>query len=235
MFFSKRLGLLFVAAPKTGSTSVEAYLLQIDPEGERFKITLGDQIIDSRHVASPSLGHATASELRQVLGPRAYESLNTFGFVRHPFEKLVSTYFFLQQGSFRSALKVRSSKNRWGIMLRQLSGFSLARMLPFWLWARIWPMKKCSDYFVDDTGTLIVDYLGCTDRLGEDLDLILQAMGISPSSEVVPHINRSKHSNARNYIGAGGLRRHLERKYREDIALFELVRDGYFKRGRAVG
>lgn len=230
MFYSEKLGLLFIAAPKTGSTSVEAFLLKIDPMGERFRITLADRIIDSRHVKTPSLGHATSREFRRLLGPQHYNSLRTFGFVRHPFEKLVSTYFFIRQSSISSATKVRSPKNRWAIMARQILGILLARLLPFWLWARFWPMKKCSDYFLDDDGNLNVDYLGFTSRLSEDLVLILQDIGYQHTNDAVPHANQSKHSTALEYIGSGRLRRYLQRRYQDDLALCELVKDRFFRR-----
>lgn len=86
--------MLFIACPKTGSTSVEASHLQLDPEGERFRISLADRVIDSSMVETDSLAHATAIEFRQVLGDDHFRRMRAIGYVRESIEKLVACYHF---------------------------------------------------------------------------------------------------------------------------------------------
>ena len=236
MFFSKRFGLLFIASPKTGSTSVELYLKELDPEGERFKTTLPERVIDSGFVKTPSLGHATASEFKEVLGEIHYSELSTFRFVRDPLDKLVSTYFFKKQGSVWKALRHTKGSRRFRVALRTAWGVILARLLPFSLWVRIWPMKRCSDYFLDHEGNLLVNYLGSTERLNQDLLVILRELGIQPPAQVsVPRANASRHSVKEDYIGSEGLESFLKRKYLADIKLCELVRDGVWVNTKGAG
>ena len=139
MFYSVKLNILFIAAPKTGSTSVENFLLQLDPGGERFKITLPDRVLDSSQVKSASLGHATARELRQILGTERYESMTRIGFVRHPVEKMVSAYHFTRGSSLSSVFRIKSAKSKWPLVGKRIVALLAARAMPFEIWARAYP------------------------------------------------------------------------------------------------
>ena len=221
MFYSSRHNLLFIAAPKTGSTSVEDCLLKLDPDGQRFRITLPERTIDSSQVRY-SLGHATASELRQLLGAERYDSMITVGFVRHPIEKLMSAYHFSRGRKLAHVIGVRTAKSKWALASKRVIAILMARILPFPVWSRIYPMKRCSDYFLDDSGALIVKYLGNTNRLANDLKQILRMEGIEIAEVEVPHLNRSNHGGqCTTALGTG----FLETKYADDIKLFELVKD----------
>lgn len=228
MFYSKRLKLLFIACPKTGSTSVAEHLLSLDPAGERFRITLENGIVDSSSVKSESLGHATAAEFRAALGASHYDSLQTFGFVRDPIEKLVSAYFFTRGRSVASAFKMRKKQARGRLVTKRIAARVAAKLLPFSVWAAIFPMKKCSSYFLDDSGRIVVDFLGATHRLNEDLNSILADAGIEAEKESVPHINQSVHDRTKDYLVRDGfLYRYLCRRYATDLELFLLVKDAY--------
>jgi hypothetical protein len=225
MYFSKRLNLLFIAAPKSGSTTVENTLLTIDPNGERFRITLEDREIDSSSVAADSLGHATALELRKSLGADRYNSLRTFGFVRHPIERLSSTYFFTRQRTFQRIFrrKARSKLQLFSVIAKGIVTTLFAKGLPFSLWAFLFPMKKCSDYFLDDSGRIIVDILGSTDRLSEDLKDILAELDIPANNLDVPHLNKSIRSRGPTSIRPAMLYNFLAKRYADDIFLYSLV------------
>jgi hypothetical protein len=207
---------------------VQSILQELDPQGERFKIRLDDRTIDSSCVESDSLGHATAVEFRGVLGREHYASLRTFGFVRHPIDKIVSAYFFTKKGSFHDIRKIRSSKSRARLMGKRMITLVLARLLPFSLWALIYPMKKCSDYYADESGMVIVDALGSTERLSHDLVSILQGFGIRIDERRIPHLNQSRHNRSDDYISRDGLlSKWLQKKYAYDIELYEMVSKEY--------
>jgi hypothetical protein len=94
MYYSKKLSLLFIASPKSGSTSVEKYLMEVDSSGENHSVTLDLKKITAKDVYYGIGGHARAWELKEAMGEDIYNQLQIFGFVRHPFDKLVSSYFF---------------------------------------------------------------------------------------------------------------------------------------------
>lgn len=221
-----------MASPKTGSTSVEELLHQIDPAGQRFKIDFGGKTYTSEDVASVSLGHATAAEFKDLFGPEEFSRLRKFGFIRDPREKLVSTYFFKRQSRVFDALTKTKSKNRLRVALRSVLGILMARLFPIGLWVRFWPMKKCSDYFLDSDGNLLVDCLGLTDRLSDDLTKMLEYFGVDGIEErVVPHANKSKHLAYQDYFSSPSTLAFIQRKYREDIKLAELVERDIFTNG----
>lgn len=231
MFYSERLNLLFIASPKTGSTSVESFLLKLDPDGERFRISIEDRVIDSSHVKTDSLGHATAIEFKQVLGAVKFNSLRTFGFVRDPFEKVVSAYFFTRTGSLIGAFGIRTAKSKWRLVSKRVVSILAARLLPFSVWAYLFPMKKCSDYFLNNAGRLMVDYLGATRRLNHDLQAILNDLDLDVGAVDVPHLNTSNHESVQKYLQKDGvLYRRLARKYADDLRLYELVKNKHVSR-----
>ena len=235
MFYSDRLNLLFVACPKTGSTSVQAFLSQLDSEGECFRISLSDRTIDSTMVATDSLGHATALEFRQVLGDEYYRKMRVIGFVRDPIEKLVSTYCFTRKVRLRSVFELKTPNGKLFLASKRVGTILAARLLPFSVWALLFPMKRCSSYFIDASDQIIVDYLGATHRLNSDLVEMLDDIGIDTSRLDVPRLNTSVHKQPHEYVRKGGfLHKVLSKRYKNDARLFKLVESGYFKSEKRV-
>jgi hypothetical protein len=68
LYFSEKISLLFIACPKTSSTSVESYLMDLDPSGQRFRISHDDIEITSEDVHHVVIGHARAWDLKEALG-----------------------------------------------------------------------------------------------------------------------------------------------------------------------
>ena len=233
MFYSKSLNLLFVACPKTGSTSVEVTLLQLDAAGERYRISLPDHVIDSTMVATDSLGHATAPELRQVLGDENYEKLRVIGFVRDPIEKLVSSYYFTRRQRLRDIFTLKTPTSKLRLASKRIVTILAARLMPFSIWALLFPMKTSNSYFVDSTNQIIVDYLGATHRLNCDLIAILDEIGIDTSMLDVPRLNISQHKEVNEYVPKNSvLYKLLARRYSDDMILFKLVESAHFKSGK---
>jgi hypothetical protein len=222
MYFSNKLSLLFVACPKTGSTSIESYLMDIDPEGQKFRIHINDLKISAEDVYSGVIGHARAWELKEALGDDIYNKLDVFGMVRHPFDKLISSYFYSKSKKISEAFKFKGKKN---IFKRKLTGvltFLAPKILPISIWAILFPMKTSRAYFFDKNGKRIVTYLGRTDKLSQDVNLILKQFGVETNSKM-PHINQSRHQHRDYYFKDNFIGKYLLKKYQEDILLYQLV------------
>ena len=226
MFYSHKNNLLFIAVPKTGSTSVEECLSELIQDGTRFRITLPDRTITEANVKTPSLGHAKAIEFRDVLGAEIYQGLTVFGFVRDPIEKIVSSYFFTRSGKLRDVFKVRTKKSRSLLVARSIVSILAARLLPLWLWSLVYRMRDCHSYFTDQDGNLIVDYLGSTVRLSSDLVVILDHLGYDIPEDLIPHTNTSQHLKAEDYWFFRLWLPLLRRRYGADLELYKLVEDG---------
>lgn len=217
MFYSKKLNILFIASPKTGSTSVELFLSQIDPNGEKHRITLESKTIGSQDVSGGVVGHATAGELKNALGESLYNRLNTFGFVRHPFDKLVSSYFFNKRGSLYKSFQIKGKNKRIIRMVRMFFTFLLPKILPFQIWALFFPMKTNRKYFVNKEGEIIVDYIGRTEYLNEDLTFICGLCGIDTTNVKVPHVNKSMHQDWEKYFQNEFFKRIISYRFKDDL------------------
>lgn len=222
MYFSKKLSLLFVACPKTGSSSVEAYLMKIDPSGEMFSLTLNDKKITSKDMHYGVVGHAYAWELKQALGDEIYNSLHVIGMVRHPYDKLISSYYFAKSQSILKVLKWRGEKNLLKRKIKGLISHTAPKILPISLWVLLYPMKTSYQYFFDKKSNRIVKYLGRTDNLNEDLRVILKTIGINQNLEI-PHQNKSNHKSRDHYFKNGWIKNHLLKKYAKDIELYKIA------------
>lgn len=75
---------IFLHVPKTGGTTIKRL----------FGI---NQLDDPNPAIRPSLQHLTCSLLRQQMGDEKYETYYKFAFVRNPWARVVSDYFWRQQ------------------------------------------------------------------------------------------------------------------------------------------
>lgn len=225
MFYSYENNLLFIAAPKTGSTSVEECLSELIQDGTRFRIDLPDRTITSAHVKTPSLGHAKASEFRDVLGSELYQQLKVFGFVRDPIKKVVSSYFFTRNGKLSSSFSIRTENSKFVMVTRRIISILSARILPLWLWSLVYRMRDCNSYFTDGDENIIVDYLGATERLSSDLVEILDHLGHQVPKELIPHSNASSHRKSGDYWFFRLWIPYLRKRYSGDVRLYKLVED----------
>lgn len=218
MFYSKKLNLLFIACPKTGSTSIEKYLQEIDNNGETHSITINNKTFEGSDFPYHRVGHARAIDIKRTIGEKKYNNLNVFGMVRHPFEKLISTYFFSREGNLRKSFikngEVKVDSKRIRTFLSRL----FAKIFPISFWAIIFPMKTSFEYFHDESGNRIVNFLGRTDNLNQDLIVILRKLGVEVDDNI-PHVNKSKHGSTDDYF-KGFLKYYVGRKYEKDLKLY---------------
>ena len=158
---------IFIANPKTGSTTVEHYLREWDPGSlhNRF-VDVNGNIVRGIH------GHIRPRDLKRMMKD-LYKEYKVFIFIRNPYDKAVSGYHYYRQGKRK---QIEFGKNKGTVRL--VFNLFLARILPFQFWSLIKPVKSNYDYLTDDDGTIIVDYIGTTDKLSSDLTEIARVMGI---------------------------------------------------------
>jgi ubiquinone/menaquinone biosynthesis C-methylase UbiE len=85
-------------------------------------------------------------------------------------------------------------------------------------------MKTCHDYFYNKEGNRIVKYLGRTDYINHDLDLILKEIGITTDLKT-PHINKSDHKNRDHYFKDKLIINYLNKKDERDIKIYQLIEE----------
>ncbi len=177
---------IFVEVPKTGSTSVRAILgkawkphlnlWQIKNQMETYWTRYGgrnNRILAALYLLLPE-------ERRREIGRKQFETYFKFGFVRNPWDRVVSLYErsealqlrnemtfdqFVDWIQYSSATCVHSSPHRYQL-----------------------------DWFVDPNGNLLADFIGKFERLDEDWAFVAQKLGVN---EKLPH--RRANPRARHY------------------------------------
>jgi hypothetical protein len=185
-------GLLLVHVPKTAGTS------------------LGKAIYGFE-----GTGHHTALELQQ-LSPDVYGELFVVGFVRNPWDRLVSAYCFVAHGSSSSVRIDRNTKalvdgypDFKAFVLEWLASVDMAAA-PI-----IFRPQYC--FLCDESGVLMVDFVGHVETIDQDVKKIAAHMGWE--SIVLPRINASSRGNYRDYYD-DETRAVIERVYEKDIKMF---------------
>lgn len=160
---------LFIHINRTGGTSITAAL----------KLTFE---------------HKTAMEKRQELHPCQWDGAFKFGFVRNPWDKVVSHYFYRMRTNQTSMRDRPISFRDWVCRAygdRDPTYCDNARMF----------MPQC-DWLCDENGELLVDFVGRFESFESDFRSVqqrLNAGALVDSVQPLPHVSRSQHGRYRDY------------------------------------
>ena len=189
---------IFVHIPKNAGESMEICL-----GGYRVKKKLWG--IENGVV----LQHLKACELQEKIGDQVFNDYFKFTFVRNPFSKCLSEYFwektYLNESlNFNDWVKLKlgdlinQSKNNI-IMERQ--GHNLEQY----------------KFIYDTSDNSLVDFIGRFENLQEDFDFICDKIGIP--RQQLPHKNKSKHKHYTEYYD-NETKQIVAEKYAKDIEYF---------------
>ena len=221
MIISNSRKFVFVHVMKTAGTSICAAL---DPSLRWNDVVLGGTAFGERVNAAYAerfglRKHATAMEIRAVVGPEVWSEYFTFAFVRHPYTRTASFYRWLAEAIRRNpdpAAPVWSwSSTKAFTESRTFSEF--IRHETFLATAAAQPQVAS---VCDDEGRCIVDFLGRSEDLDAGLRTVTQRLGL-------PYRPPGHHnaSGGGRPAAAGGLFAsadydHLERLFRQDFDAF---------------
>lgn len=231
MFYSKKFNFLFIANPKTGTVTVHDVLSKIDPNGERHKLTCKDAKVDSSDTTSGIMGHAKAKEIKNALiskvphGEKIWNDLRKFVFVRNPRGKIVSAYHFNRAGTLHQAFKTKGKKRRIYRGLKTFFTVLTAKILPFSIYMVIYPMKSNKEYCTNEKGKVIVDFIGRTEHLQQDLEIILKDFIDDFDQELidVPHLNKSQHKKVDQYFNNPLIKWIFDVRFSSEVKFYERV------------
>ena len=167
---------IFVEVPKTGSTSVRAILgkawkphlnlWQIKNHMETYWTHYGgrkNRILESRYLILPK-------ERRMEIGRKQFETYFKFGFVRNPWDRVVSLY------ERTEALQLRDKMNFEQFV--DWINYSSATCV------HSSPHRYQLDWFVDPNGNVLADFIGKFETLAKDWAFVAQKLGIDKK---LPH------------------------------------------------
>jgi hypothetical protein len=186
--YPNRYHCIFIHIPKTGGSSVAHSLFGTN----------------SRHVPYYEYQHVSPAKFRRFF---------KFAFVRNPWDRIVSTYLFLQRGGMNDQDRVWGDAN-----LRFYADF--ASFVRGWVnednvrsWVHFVPQ---ADFILDDADRLMVDFLGRFERLGDDFRQVADRLGCDAQ---LPKINATGREHFTSYYDEESYAI-VRRVYARDIAAF---------------
>jgi chondroitin 4-sulfotransferase 11 len=189
MLLSHDKKFLFVAVHKTGSTSIRRLL---------NKYT---DVNASSQSKSPYFFHATASSLQSEFAMNQWDwsSYFKFAFVRNPWERLVSAYFYRQK--MVKKWKETPPKNDFYNNVHEAFSHELGTTKNFKDWVKKFLVNGKHEivmhqhkYLVDENKKLLMDFVGKLENINQDFDKIINKLNV----DVKPLENKNK-SNHRKY------------------------------------
>lgn len=181
---------IFIHIPKTAGSSISQSLLG-GPRGNP---------------------HASFSEYERI-NPRKFRKFFKFTFVRNPWDRLVSSYFYLRDANVVPQLQSLSE--------RQIAGYpDFAGFVRGWLTdANIRAslhLKPQHTFICDAKLRVRVDFVGRVETIAKDFCVICERLGVSAELQ---QINQSNHRPYTDYY-TEELRERVAALYADDIAIF---------------
>ena len=162
----------------------------------------GEQSIPVPGIASLRHGHISFQQVRACLPAQTWSSYFKFGFVRNPFDRYVSTCFFLNRRNRRFA------GNEVKFMRQALDNTRFRQRVL---------VKPQYRLLTDENDRLMMEYVGHYETLQESFDEICRQLGLTPSG--LSRRNESRHRDYGCYYDAS-LQESIADYYRMDFELF---------------
>ena len=138
-----------------------------------------------------------------------------FTFVRNPWDRLVSAFFYLNQGGMNVSDR-RDMKRYIKKYKGDFKAFVKEAVAEGWALDQL-HLKPQVDWICDDDGKLLTDFTGRFETLREDIQVISEKTGIPFKS--LDHRNKSKHKPYQNYYTDETLEI-VANAYAKDIEMF---------------
>lgn len=211
-------GYVFVHVPKSAGTSVTMVLsrlctvLDIEVGGSEF----GEAVQFAYMRRHGLTKHSSAREIRSMLGEQQWARFTSFGVVRHPLERLASTYRFLQ--------KWDAPQNK---LLAKIKTFETFQDF---VESDIWCEEDGPDrvfrpqaFWLSETtrNELLVDRVCRVESLEEDLRALLLDLKVKPDLLPVqmPHSNATEQRGDELQLSEPLLEK-VRARYARDLSLF---------------
>ena len=145
--------------------------------------------------------HAKAIEAKRILKDEVYNTFFKFAFVRNPWDWQVSLYHFM----------LKDPQNSQHNLICSFKDFD-----EYLDWRVNEDKQFQKDFVTDNSGKIIVDFVGKLEHLVEDFGPLCKLLGIDAH---LPHDNKSYHRDYKSYYNPNTIKI-VEDHFREDIELF---------------
>lgn len=121
---------IFIAVPKTGTTSLEHHILSISKKFNR------NVLMDNTGKLNSVSKHISISEIKCLLN-QEFCNYTFVAIIRDPIDCAISKYRFYKYGRPNQRLREEPEKQS----LKKILKIKLAHILPFYLWILIYPLN----------------------------------------------------------------------------------------------
>ncbi len=192
MIISESLQFIYIAVPKTGSSSMEA----------AFKA------YESERLSAGVKKHTPAKMLKAQLGDEFWNRSFKVAMVREPFDWMYSWYRFRQ----RDALKDPAHRFHH----RYTGNISFDEFVQTFNKNEL--MLKQSDFICDEQGEVMIDFVGRLESLQSDFDHVCSRLGVT--SITLPQLNVSGQAQSQIDSLSTSSRERIRRIFKRDFELF---------------
>lgn len=185
MIISFQRKFIFIHTHKAAGTSIKAAYIPMQLEEDIiYGGTKANEKLSSemRALGNP-WKHSTALEVKTKLG-KLWDKFFTFSFVRNPWDRCVSNYFWWMKTTYRDTWQTHEKVKALKDFNEYIDGDFVTKM------------PKYSDALCDDDG-IILDFVGRYERLEDDFSSVCKTVGIPKIN--LPHENATSHKHYTEY------------------------------------
>ena len=196
---------IFCHIPKTGGGSVRKTLW---PHcGEQIETSAGS-VVTGQYLRP----HLPMRLGQKILGENRFKEYFKFSFVRNPWDRFESFYYFIHQNKAH-ARHEEVRKLSFSAFIDKVVSTPLGGIFPK---GRFRTQK---DFLYDKENNLLVDFVGRFETLQKDLDSVSDKLGIESLKLPEQHVHKTDHERYTNYYNAS-TREKIARADKSDIKTF---------------
>jgi len=202
---------IFIHIPKNAGQSMEHVFLDLAGLTWETRAPLLLRPNDKSEIGPPRLAHLKARDYvkYQYISQELFDNYFKFAFVRNPWDRMVSIYKF----------------SRYSLIL-DFNSFYKHIFLPKMWHDKYWFVGPQSDFICDQSGKIIMDFVGRFETLQSDFTKICQMMGLPDIN--LPHVNKSTQKvNQTGFQFKKILRRSIWNIQGKKLPIFKNYRDYY--------
>lgn len=193
---SHRYKFVFVHIIKTGGTSIEQSLKSRVPRRGRSKM------LKKTHIFSRNY--------KKIVGKKKWNKYFTFSFVRNPWDKMVSSYFYAKQ------IKKNPYKDSFEQFIQKFNNCPVDRYeiyndIPI----KFNPVQL--PWILDDNGQIMVDFVGRFEEMQKGFNIVCKRIGVKKRR--LPRKNSTKHMHYSHYYNQE-TKNIVAKKFEKDIDFF---------------
>lgn len=205
---SHQFKFIFVHIPKTGGMSISSLLA-------RYSTPL--RLLDGDNNYWTDI-HAKYFHYIDRYGQDTWDKYYKFAFIRNPWDRLISSFFYLSGGGnnpFDKKLSDKYIKKYDGDFIQFVKNFVAADKIKY-----LFHMHPQHEFIYDRKGRLLVDFVGKYENLQEDFNKICDQFSVPHVK--LPYINKTPYRKIQHFTDYYNdeARKIVAEKYSRDIDLF---------------